>query len=98
MNPMSMQELLDAVRRIEPGKAAGPDRLSADMMKYLFWGGGGTGRAQPDLVWSRGSKQWEDAATLKPNAAMEVILLLCNASVALEVVIPSMQLGEIVTA
>ena len=96
MNPMSMQELLDAVRRIEPGKAAGPDRLSADMMKYLFWGGGGTGRAQPDIVWNRESRQWEDAATLKPNAAMEVILLLCNASVALEVVTPSMQLGEIV--
>ena len=36
MKPLSMEELVDAVKSVQAGKSAGPDRLSADMIKYLF--------------------------------------------------------------
>ena len=96
MNPMTMDELVEAVKSTENGKAPGPDRLSVDMIKCLFWGRRESEAtplnimrtAQSGCKWT-----WEDNPA--PNAAMKVMLLLCNASIGLAEVTPGMQRGEI---
>src|SRR3954454_6763410 len=50
MKPMNMDELLEAVRSVQAGKAAGPDRLSADMPKYLVWGRTESEVGQPNVT------------------------------------------------
>ena len=50
MKPMTMDELMEAVKSVQAGKAAGPDRLSADMIKYLFWGRREAGVEQPNVT------------------------------------------------
>ena len=50
MKPITMDELMEAVKSVQAGKAAGPDRLSADMIKYLFWGRREAGVEQPNVT------------------------------------------------
>jgi hypothetical protein len=50
MKPMSMEELVEAVKSVQAGKSAGPDRLSADMIKYLFWGRRESEAGQPNVT------------------------------------------------
>ena len=95
MNPVSMQELRDAMKAVEAGKAAGPDRLSADMLKYLFWGSDPCEVPQPEIVWDKEHSEWSDSHAPVTNAAMEAVLLLCNASTALETATSRMKEGEI---
>jgi hypothetical protein len=96
MGAISMQDLLDAVKRVETGKSPGHDRLSVDMLKYLFWGKEGPDMSRLDISWDHKSQHWVDAQSLQANAAARVVLLLCNATVALGQVPTGMKLGEIV--
>src|SRR3954451_11403649 len=62
-----------------------------------FWGRRESEVGQPNVTRpGPPDAKWNFEDTPDPNAAMRVVLLLCNASIGLAVVTPGMQKGEIV--